>query len=305
VGGEAHGYRLLYRAAQLTDDVLRALWVNENHAPRHDEDDIADLLGEQPIPVASIQVGVGRDLEPVGRAALGEVGDTIHREPLLTLSAPASCPGSCPPCRLRGRLGAGRWAPVALAALWSGVTPRINDDPGLVRHRHVSATTNHMLRTQICYALIVLGLLAAALIAGFFYAYSVSVMPGLGATDPLAATLAMRGINAVIRTPLFAFSFFGALAFPFPAALLARRRAVAILAIGGGLVYEVGGVAVTFTVNVPLNEALAAASPTAASPADLWRQYAAPWTAWNHVRTLASIIAFALVTAALVVERRR
>jgi uncharacterized membrane protein len=162
-----------------------------------------------------------------------------------------------------------------------------------------------MLRTQIRYVLLVLGVLAAALIAGFFYAYSVSVMPGLGASDPLAATLAMRGINAVIRTPLFAFSFIGALAFPVAAGLLARRRAVAILGVAGGLVYGVRGVAVTFTVNVPLNEALAAASPTAASAPDLWRQYATPWTTWNHVRTLASIIAFALVTTALVVEHRR
>jgi uncharacterized membrane protein len=161
------------------------------------------------------------------------------------------------------------------------------------------------MRTQIRYALLVLGVLAAALIAGFFYAYSVSVMPGLGATEPLAATLAMRGINAVIRTPLFALRFFGALALPVAAGLLARSRAVAVLAVAGGLVYGVGGVAVTFTVNVPLNEALAAASPTVASAPDLWRQYSAPWTIWNHVRTLASIIGFALVTAALVAEHRR
>ena len=159
-----------------------------------------------------------------------------------------------------------------------------------------------MVRIRARRALLLLGLLASALIAGFFYTYSVSVMPGLGATEPLAATLAMRGINAVIRTPLFAFSFFGALAFPFAAALLAQRRVVAVLAVAAGLVYGVGAFAVTFTVNVPLNEALAAASPSAASAADLWQQYATPWTVWNHVRTLASIIAFALVTATLVVE---
>jgi uncharacterized membrane protein len=162
-----------------------------------------------------------------------------------------------------------------------------------------------MLRNQLRHVLLVLGVLAAALIAGFFYAYSISVMPGLGASDPLAATVAMRGINAVIRTPVFAFSFFGALAFPVAAGLLAQRKAVAVLAVAGGLVYGVGGVAVTFMVNVPLNEALAAASPTAASAPDLWRQYATPWTIWNHVRTLASIIGFALVTTALVIEHRR
>jgi len=155
------------------------------------------------------------------------------------------------------------------------------------------------------YTCLLLGVLASALIAGFFYAYSVSVMPGLAVADPAAAVSAMRGINAVIRTPVFAFSFFGALAFPFAGALLARRRSVAALALAGGCVYGLGAFAVTFAVNVPLNEALAAASPTAGNAAKLWRDYAGPWTVWNHVRTLASIVSFALQTGALVVEHRR
>jgi uncharacterized membrane protein len=70
--------------------------------------------------------------------------------------------------------------------------------------------------------LFLVGLLACALSAGFFYTYSISVMPGLAAADPLSAIRAMQGINAVIRTPVFAFAFFGALLFPVAAAL-ARR----------------------------------------------------------------------------------
>jgi uncharacterized membrane protein len=162
-----------------------------------------------------------------------------------------------------------------------------------------------MVQAWTRHALLLLGLLACALIAGFFYAYSVSVMPGLSATDPLAATYAMRSINAVIRTPAFAFSFFGALTFPLAAALVVQRRAARVLALSSGLVYGIGGVGVTFAVNVPLNEALAAAAPTAASAADLWNRYATPWTAWNHVRTLASMMAFALLAAAVVVDHRR
>jgi uncharacterized membrane protein len=91
----------------------------------------------------------------------------------------------------------------------------------------------------------------------------------LAASDPLAATHAMRGINAVIRTPVFACSFFGALVFPLGAAILARRRPVVLLALASALVYGLGGFAVTFTVNVPLNEALAAATPTAENAAGL------------------------------------
>lgn len=155
------------------------------------------------------------------------------------------------------------------------------------------------------YACLLLGLLASALMAGFFYAYSVSVMRGLDATDPLAATLAMRNINALIRTPVFFFAFFGALAFPLAAAVLAPRRSVMLLALAGGLAYGLGAFLVTVTVNVPMNDALAAATPTAESAAQLWRGYSPRWTLWNHARTVASIIALALLTAAVVVEHQR
>jgi hypothetical protein len=60
--------------------------------------------------------------------------------------------------------------------------------------------------------LMLVGLLASALSAGFFYMSS--VMPGLSLADPQAAIRAMQGINREIRTPVFAFAFFGALVFP-------------------------------------------------------------------------------------------
>ena len=152
---------------------------------------------------------------------------------------------------------------------------------------------------------LLLGLLASALAAGFFYAYSISVMPGLAAAgNPPAAVQAMQGINAVIRTPVFAFAFFGALLFPLlvaASAVVAHRRTVAALALAGGLVYGLGVFAVTLAVNVPLNDALAVASPTTAEDAaEIWRAYAELWTKWNHVRTLASALSFALLSAALV-----
>ena len=78
---------------------------------------------------------------------------------------------------------------------------------------------------------LLLALLASALIAGFFYTYSISVMPGLLATDSISAVRAMQGINATIRTPVFAFAFFGALVFPLLAALFSRERTqIALLA---------------------------------------------------------------------------
>ena len=149
------------------------------------------------------------------------------------------------------------------------------------------------------------GLLACALSAGFFYTYSISVMPGLAAADPLSAIRAMQGINAVIRTPVFAFAFFGALLFPVAAALvswLLRKRAEGVFAAISAAVYAVGVIGVTFVVNVPLNEALAAATPTAETAGNIWSAYQIPWTAWNHVRAVAAILAFAIFTAAIVLH---
>ncbi len=165
-----------------------------------------------------------------------------------------------------------------------------------------------MLTTHARRGLILAGLLASALSAGFFYTYSVSVMPGLAAADPSSAIRAMQGINAVIRTPTFAFAFFGALLFPLAASLAAwigRARQVALLAFLSAALYGLGVFAVTFLVNVPLNEALASANPTSDTAASLWANYYGPWTTWNHVRTVCACLAFGLFAAAAVVHFRR
>jgi uncharacterized membrane protein len=158
------------------------------------------------------------------------------------------------------------------------------------------------------HGLIMAGLLASALSAGFFYTYSISVMPGLAAADPSSAIRAMQGINAVIRTPTFAFAFFGALLFPLAASLAAwigRERQVAVLASVSAALYGLGVFAVTFLVNVPLNEALASANPTSDTAASLWANYYGPWTTWNHVRVVCASLAFGLFAAAAVAHLRQ
>jgi hypothetical protein len=56
--------------------------------------------------------------------------------------------------------------------------------------------------------------------------------------------------------------------------------------------------AVTFLVNVPLNEALAGANPTSDTAANIWANYYGPWTIWNHVRAVCASLAFGLFAAA-------
>ena len=51
----------------------------------------------------------------------------------------------------------------------------------------------------------------------------------------------------------------------------------------------------TVLFNVPRNNALARAAPADPESARLWSDYLATWTAWNHVRTAASLAALALL----------
>ena len=146
-----------------------------------------------------------------------------------------------------------------------------------------------------------LTLLASALVSGFFYAYHWSVMPGLAAAEPAAAIAAMQGINRVVRNAVFAFSFFGTLGFGIVTTVMLivdGRRLSATCAAAGVLLYGLGAFAVTLIYNVPLNEQLAAATPTAQTAAGVWRDFVVPWMRWNLVRTVASILAFLAFAAA-------
>lgn len=142
-----------------------------------------------------------------------------------------------------------------------------------------------------------------ALIAGFFYAYSASVVRGLGELGDAEYVAAMQAINDTVRNPVFALSFFGALLIlPLAAALhapggSARSRWL----IAAAALYVVGGFGVTFAFNVPLNDQLAALDLASASPAqiaDARADYEGTWNAWNAVRTIASTLAVAFVAVA-------
>ena len=69
--------------------------------------------------------------------------------------------------------------------------------------------------------------------------------------------------------------------------------------LAGAVVYVVGSFIATMAFNVPLNDALAAAAPESAEGARLWASYLGDWTFWNHVRTLASLVASASFILAL------
>lgn len=127
------------------------------------------------------------------------------------------------------------------------------------------------------------------LMAGFFYAFSVTVMGGLDRVAAVAAIEAMNGINAAVRNPVFFVTFFGP---PFVAVLAAalamvrRNRPAGWMLGAAALLYAVGVIAPTAAVNVPMNEALALSVPaeTVHQAETIWSDYSARWTRWNTMR---------------------
>src|SRR6266404_947811 len=144
--------------------------------------------------------------------------------------------------------------------------------------------------------------LGAGLMAGIFFAFSAFVMTALGRLPPPAGIAAMQSINAAILNPLFFVVFFGTAVL----CLLAAVAAIvewplpeAFYLIAGSVLYLVGALLVTMQRNVPLNLALDRSNPESAEGALLWLRYLRVWTAWNHVRTVASLAAMAAFILAL------
>jgi uncharacterized membrane protein len=138
--------------------------------------------------------------------------------------------------------------------------------------------------------------------AGFFFAFSVSVMKALGRLPPVQGIAAMQSINVVVINPVFLIAFFGTAVSCVAVAISALRTwhgPAAAYLLAGSLLYLVGSFLVTIVFNVPRNDALAAVDPASAAGADLWASYLTAWTAWNHVRTAAALAAAAALSVAL------
>jgi uncharacterized membrane protein len=142
--------------------------------------------------------------------------------------------------------------------------------------------------------------LGSATIGGLFFAFSSFIMRALAARPAGEGMAAMVSINRVILRSLFMGVFFGT------ALLAGLAGGWAFTNWGpdgwyvsaGALLYLVGSIGVTMIWNVPLNNAIDRADP-AADNAALWADYVLRWTAWNHVRTLASLGAAAAFILAL------
>lgn len=146
-------------------------------------------------------------------------------------------------------------------------------------------------------AVLLAATIASGLLAGLFYAYSISVMRALRETSPPVFVEVLQRINRTIQNGWFALSFAGA--------PLLTGLAVVLYAVAGpsavlvpviiGLVLQAGQLALTFGLNIPLNNRL----DRAADPVTARGWFETRWVRGNHARTLLSTGSFGSLCWAL------
>ena len=148
--------------------------------------------------------------------------------------------------------------------------------------------------------LAIAAVIGSGLVAGIFFAFSNFVMPALARLPENEGADAMKAINITVLNPLFFTAFIGT------AVLCAGLIACVIMGAAGpqfaylliaSLLYLIGCFLVTGVKNVPLNDRLALAKGS--ERGDVWHHYFIRWTYWNHVRTVASLLASLVLLLAL------
>ena len=146
----------------------------------------------------------------------------------------------------------------------------------------------------------VLGIVLAAaaigsgLVAGIFFAFSTFIMTSFARIPPEQGIAAMNSINlTIVRSPfMLLFVPTAALCLVIAAfAFLHWRGGLSVWMLAGAALYLLASFLSTIVFNVPMNDALAKVSGSGAEATALWTSYVKDWTWWNHVRTVASLLA--------------
>ena len=147
-----------------------------------------------------------------------------------------------------------------------------------------------------------------ALIAGLFYAWSVSVMPGFARLNDREFVDAMQATNRAIQNPLFFVSFFGAPLLLIVSTVLHYGESPHFwYLLAATIVLIVGMFGVTVAGNVPLNNTLERFDLAAATAEEIARQRTAFERRWNNlntIRTIAATLALLLVVIACLKKGR-
>jgi uncharacterized membrane protein len=140
-----------------------------------------------------------------------------------------------------------------------------------------------------------------ALVAGLFYSWSCSVIPGLSRLSDKSYIASMQSINKAILNPVFFVSFVGTLVLLPISTYQFYVRPLSIqfwlLAIAT-LIYIIGVFGVTVFGNVPLNDQLAAFNLSSARAKEIAAhrlQFEAAWNNFNTLRAISAVSVLVLV----------
>ncbi len=148
----------------------------------------------------------------------------------------------------------------------------------------------------------VVAALACALVGGVFFAFSNFVMAALGRRPDAEGIGAMQAINITVINPGFMAPLFGTVLLCIALAAWAvgsLGETGAPFALAAAALYTFGCAGVTMMFNVPLNDELERLDPADPAAVAVWQRYLSRWTAWNSVRSAASLGAAALLIVAV------
>lgn len=131
-----------------------------------------------------------------------------------------------------------------------------------------------------------------ALMAGFFFSYSISVSLGLGKLGNKEFLGAMQNINREVQNPLFFVCFFGTLIMLTITSFLNYNQHSFVLLFLATLFYLFGVFLVTIFENLPLNNKLEMfdiSKATETTAKQMRNTFENSWNFWNNIRTVASL----------------
>ncbi|WP_208605615.1 anthrone oxygenase family protein [Rhizobium aegyptiacum] len=156
--------------------------------------------------------------------------------------------------------------------------------------------------------ILILSLVAAAIgsgvVAGIFFAFSTFIMSAFSRIPAEQGIAAMNSINVtIVRSPFMGLFVPTAVLCLLIAvlALIDWRGGASALMLTGAALYLLASFASTIIFNVPMNDALAKVGGNGPEPVQLWTTYVRDWTKWNHVRTIASLLASVAFVRALMI----
>ncbi|WP_030723803.1 DUF1772 domain-containing protein [Streptomyces sp. NRRL F-2580] len=163
-------------------------------------------------------------------------------------------------------------------------------------------------RGKVATALLLVSTVLMGLMAGLFFAFDVSVMPGLAAGDERTYVTAMQNFNSAIDgNGIFGMAFVLALLLSAASAVVefrGGRRNVAVWVGVAAVVYLVV-LMITFSVNIPLNNELAdAGDASKLTDFSIVDKFKGTWVSTNIVRTLLCTAALTALSRALVLYGR-